>query len=40
MPIDPTSIIIEILGEPSAEMRNPVNADYECPFINSRCVKR
>jgi hypothetical protein len=21
-------------------MRNPVNADYQCPFINSRCVKR
>jgi len=21
-------------------MRNPVNADYQCPFINSQCVKR
>ena len=21
-------------------MRNPVNADYQCPFINSKCVKR
>lgn len=21
-------------------MRNPVNADYRCPFVSSRCVKR
>ena len=21
-------------------MRNPVNADYQCPFINSTCIKR
>lgn len=21
-------------------MRNPVNADYQCPFINSQCLKR
>ncbi len=40
MPIDPTTIIGEILGEPAAEMRNPVNADYQCPFINSQCLKR
>ena len=39
-PVDPTTVIGEILGEPSALMRNPVNADYQCPFINSRCVKK
>jgi hypothetical protein len=37
--IDPTKVVAEILGEPSAEMRNPVNADYLCPFLNSTCVK-
>lgn len=40
MPIDPTNVIGEILGEPAAEMRNPVNADYQCPFVNSVCIKR
>lgn len=38
-PIDPTSIIGEILGEPSHQMREPVNADYRCPFINDICKK-
>lgn len=40
MQIDPTTIIGEILGKPAAEMRNPANADYQCPFINSVCSKR
>ena len=40
MPFDPLEIVIEILGEPAATMRNPVNAGYQCPFINSVCVKR
>lgn len=40
MSVDPTNIIGEILGEPASEMRNPVNADYQCPFINSQCLKR
>lgn len=40
MSIDPTHIIGEILGEPAALMRNPVNAGYLCPFINSVCIKR
>lgn len=39
MRIDPLRVITEILGEPAAQMRNPVNADYQCPFLNSRCVK-
>jgi len=38
--VDPTTIIGEILGEPAGEMRNPVNADYQCPFVNAECVKR
>ena len=37
---DPTRIIGEILGEPASCMRNPVNAGYQCPFINSECIKR
>ncbi len=40
MPIDPTTIIGEILGEPSPLMRNPADASYECPFIDSQCLKR
>lgn len=37
--IDPLKVIGEILGEPAAEMRNPVNANFQCPFLNSRCIK-
>lgn len=37
---DPLTIVAEILGEPADRMRNPANADYRCPFINSTCVKR
>lgn len=40
MPVDPTRIIGEILGEPAAQMRNPVNADYQCPHLSSRCIKK
>lgn len=39
MRIDPLKVVGEILGEPAAEMRNPVNADYQCPFLNSTCTK-
>ena len=39
MPVDPLNVIAEILGEPAAQMYNPVNAGYECPFINSTCIK-
>lgn len=38
--IDPTSIIGEVLGEPADVMRNPANAEYLCPFVNSHCTKR
>jgi hypothetical protein len=38
--INPCHIIGEILGEPAHLMRNPVNAEYQCPFINSECTKR
>lgn len=40
MPCNPLSIIGEILGEPAAIMRNPVNAGDLCPFMNSGCMKR
>ena len=36
----PTSVVGEILGEPAEFQRNPVNLDYQCPFINSQCTKR
>lgn len=39
MRIDPLHVITEILGEPAAQMRNPVNAGYQCPFLSSTCVK-
>ena len=39
MPVDPITIIGEILGEPAESMRNPVNAGYLCPYINSVCTK-
>ena len=38
--IDPCSVIGEVLGEPADLMRNPVNAGYQCPFMNSKCTKR
>jgi len=40
LPCDPLEIICEILGQPAAQMNTPVNADYQCPFINSICIKR
>ncbi len=40
MPRDPLTVIAEVLGEPAKEMRNPVNAGYQCPFVNSICTKR
>lgn len=40
MPENPTDFVAEILGEPSPEMRNPANAEYQCPFINGECTKR
>ena len=36
----PEHIIGEVLGEPAAHQRSPVNVDYRCPFINSQCTKR
>lgn len=35
-----TDVFVEILGCPADEMHEPVNADYICPFISDRCVKR
>lgn len=39
MLIEPERVIAEVLGEPAAEMRNPVRADFQCPFIHSTCTK-
>ncbi|HHY66332.1 MAG TPA: hypothetical protein GX517_03890 [Alicyclobacillus sp.] len=38
--LKPTDYIAEVLGCPAEEMREPVNADYQCPFIDDRCTKR
>ena len=35
---DPLTIIAEVLGEPADQMRNPVNAGYQCPFIIAAVV--
>lgn len=40
MSCNPYEIICEILGQPAAQMQNPVNEDYLCPFRNSVCTKR
>lgn len=40
MSVDPLKVVGEILGEPARLMRNPVNAGYECPFMESLCTKR
>jgi hypothetical protein len=40
LPFDPKDYLVEILGEPASQMRNPVNAGYHCPFTNSVCTKR
>lgn len=36
---DPLDVLAEVLGEPAELMRNPANADYQCPFVNSQCIK-
>lgn len=38
-PFNPLNVIAEILGEPASQMHNPANAEYQCPFINSLCIK-
>lgn len=40
MLVDPERVIAEVLGEPSTTMKEPVNAGYECPFIDGQCTKR
>ncbi|MFD1433969.1 NotI family restriction endonuclease [Kroppenstedtia eburnea] len=35
-----TDILVEVLGCPSDEMYEPVNAGYVCPYIGSTCTKR
>ncbi|MBS4032285.1 MAG: hypothetical protein KGZ63_12825 [Clostridiales bacterium] len=35
-----TDFIVELLGCPADEMYEPVNADYICPFIEQKCIKR
>ena len=39
MPHNPLDDIAEILGEPAGAMRNPANADYQCPYIAGICTK-
>lgn len=37
---EPCDVIGEVLGVPAAQMQDPAKADYQCPFINGRCIKR
>lgn len=38
--LKPTDYIVEVLGCRAEEMHEPVNADYQCPFIDQKCTKR
>lgn len=40
MEFDPLKVIVEILGEPAATMRSPIGVGYQCPYIDSICVKQ
>lgn len=40
LPFDPYNVVCEILGQPARQMTNPVNAEYECPYVNNTCSKR
>ncbi len=40
MPFNPESIIGEVLGRRAVKGADPGAADFECPFIQSRCPKR
>ncbi len=40
LPVDPTSIIAEVLGNKAVMGANPSDDEYICPCINSRCTKR
>jgi len=40
LPCNPETIIGEVLGRRAAKGSNPSAADFECPFIKSRCPKR
>lgn len=40
MPCNPETIIGEVLGRRAVKGSNPSAADFECPFIKSRCPKR
>lgn len=35
-----TDVLVEVLGCPSEEMHEPVNAGYHCPFFDTKCTKR
>jgi len=40
LPFDPETIVGEVLGRRAVKGANPAAADFECPFIQSRCPKR
>ena len=40
MPFEPESIVGEVLGRRAAKGVYPAAADFECPYIQSRCPKR
>src|SRR3546814_2569829 len=40
LPVEPESIVGEVLGRRAAKGVDPAAADFECPYIQSRCPKR
>lgn len=40
LPFNPETIVGEVLGRRAAKGANPSAANFECPFIKSRCPKR
>lgn len=39
MPVDPTSLIAEVLGRPAELGFDPASENYLCPFTQERCIK-
>lgn len=39
VPVDPTTLIAEVLGRPAQMGFDPASEGYQCPFTKKRCVK-
>lgn len=38
--VDPSDIIVELLGKPTKPLVDPEVTDFLCPYINRQCIKR